>query len=188
LHFDMLEKMLFQSEVYGPDVARILALEGAGQRLMPLVKGGSVSSEARAALTEAGVARLFPEAKSPDAALAGLYLYFGCWDEGHTAADSVESPDGYFWHAIAHRQEPDAENAKYWFGKTGTHPVFARLGMEAVNAGYDARREWDPFAFVDFCETAKRRGPGSREEKVAMRVQLVEWQLLFDYCAKGRTR
>jgi hypothetical protein len=42
---------------------------------------------------------------------------------------------------------------------------------------------WDPFAFIEYCETARNR-PGSREERIAMEIQLAEWQLLFDYCAR----
>ncbi len=40
----------------------------------------------------------------------------------------------------------------------------------------------DPFAFIDFCEQARRR-PGSESEQLALRIQLAEWQILFDYCA-----
>ena len=120
----------------------------------------------------------------PGAVRSGLYLYLGCWDAAHSAADSVEDPNGYFWHGIVHRQEPDAGNAGYWFGKTGKHPVFPRLAGAATEAGYGGGREWDPFAFVEFCESASRK-PGSAEEDLAMQVQLLEWQRLFDYCARG---
>jgi hypothetical protein len=114
-----------------------------------------------------------------------LYLYCGCWDAGHTSADSVENPNGYFWHAIAHRQEPDPGNSAYWFRKTGKHPIFPRLAAEAANSGYRHSSEWDPFAFIEYCEAARRR-LGSPDEHVALAVQLREWQLLFDYCARGQ--
>ena len=130
---------------------------------------------------------LFADARSPQAALAGLCLYFSRWDEAHEAADSAHEPDGYYWHAIVHRQEPDPSNSAYWFRQTGRHPVFVKLREDAVELGYDAVREWDPFRFIDYCESARKR-PQSEEEALAMRVQLVEWQLLFDYCARRRGR
>ena len=57
----------------------------------------------------------FPRARVPEAALSGLYLYFSCWDEAHVIAQDLSSAEGSFWHGIVHRQEPDAENASYWF-------------------------------------------------------------------------
>jgi hypothetical protein len=170
LRFDILEAVEFRPDDYGPDIARILALAGGGQRPMPLVKAGTVSPEACEAVK--GLKSL------PALVRSGLYLYCGCWDAGHTTADSVETPDGYFWHAIAHRQEPDPANAGYWFRKVGKHPIFPRLASEAAAAGYPATREWDPFAFVEFCQAG--------DEQIARRVQLLEWQLLFDHCARGQ--
>lgn len=146
---------------------------------MTLVRGTPVVREAWRARD------LFPEALSPDAALAGLYLYFSRWDEAHEAADGVQNTDGFYWHAIVHRQEPDAWNSGYWFRQTGRHAVFSRLCQEAAASGYDAGREWNPFAFIESCESARKR-PHSDEETLAMRVQLIEWQLLFDHCARGR--
>jgi hypothetical protein len=171
----------FQPEDYGPDIARILALSGGGHRVMPLVKtesGFSVSTAAGEAIKAL--------APLPGSIASGLYLYCGCWDAAHSAADSVEDPNGYFWHAIVHRQEPDSGNAGYWFRKTGAHPIFPKLAAEAGKIGYRAGLKWDPLAFVEFCETAGSRR-SSTEEQVAMQVQLVEWQLLFDYCARGQS-
>jgi hypothetical protein len=172
----MVGKVEFRPEDYGPDIARILDLAGGGKRPMPLVKRESVSSDACNSIEN------LPLQMS---VRSGLYLYCGCWDSGHTAADSVESPDGYFWHGIAHRQEPDPGNAVYWFHKTGRHPIFPKLAAEAAPSGYPVSSEWDPFAFIDYCESARRR-PGSPDEQIAIAVQLLEWQLLFDYCARGK--
>jgi hypothetical protein len=166
--------MEFRPEDYGPDIAHVLTLAGAGKRAMPLLKTEKAPGNAKAAieqLTNASIA-------------AGLYLHCGYWDAGHTAADSVQNPNGYFWHGIAHRQEPDPDNAAYWFRMTGKHAIFPRLAAEAATAGYRVSGEWDPFAFIQFCESARRQA-GSAEEQLAMRVQLLEWQLLFDYCARG---
>lgn len=177
MRFDMLKRMEFRSEDYGPGIARILELAGGGKRPMPLVKVGSVCGQFSEAVKGLPL--------RDGTVLSGLYLYCGCWDDAHSAADSVENPNGYFWHAIAHRQEPDPANAAYWFRMTGKHPIFPRLAAEAQSAGYHASAEWDPFAFVEYCESARQR-PGSADEQLACDVQLLEWQLLFDYCARGR--
>ena len=114
--------------------------------------------------------------------MAGLYSYFSCLDESHKIAQDLDTPEGTFWHGIMHRQEPDAANAAYWFRHLSKHAVFPALRDEARHQRFDMGAEWDPFAFIDFCESARVR-PGSDEEQMAMQVQLAEWQLLFDYCA-----
>lgn len=58
---------------------------------------------------------LFPAARFPQAALAGLLLRAGCWKASHEVAQEIESPEGSYWHGIAHRIEPDSFNAGYWF-------------------------------------------------------------------------
>ena len=172
----MLEMMQFRPEDYGAEIARALGLAAGGDRLMPLVRGGSVAHAAGEAIK--GIERLDASVR------AGLYLRCGCWDAAHEVADSVQNPNGYFWHGIVHRQEPDAGNSAYWFRMTGRHPIFPTLAEEAGAVGYAGSGNWDPFAFIDFCEAARAR-PGSAEEKLAMQVQLLEWQLLFDHCARG---
>ena len=122
--------------------------------------------------------RLFPQARAPEAALSGLYLYFSCFDEAHSLAQDIPTPDGSYWHAIAHRQEPDAANAAYWFRQVGAHPIFPALAQAA-----GLPPPWDPFAFIEQCEHARGQ-PGSEAELRARRIQLLEWQLLFDYCAR----
>ena len=176
LAFRYVRRVEFHPEDYGPHVARILALAGGGTRLMPLVRCGCVACEASDALKDEDV--------NNAAVKAGLYVHCGCWDQAHELADSVHNPNGYFWHGIVHRQEPDAANSAYWFRMTGRHAIFPRLAAEAASAGYGRGTHWDPFAFIDFCETA-RQSPGSAGEKLAERVQLLEWQLLFDHCARS---
>jgi hypothetical protein len=173
--------MPFDPTAYGPDVAAILALDGNGERLMPLAQGTCSSADARAQI-EAHRVGLFCGTRSPDAALAGLYLYFSCLDECHSIAQNVDTADGSFWHGILHRQEPDAGNSSYWFRRVGQHPVFPALRSAAAELGLDFGSRWDPLRFIDYCEQGRRR-PGSDEEKIALAVQRAEWQLLFDYCA-----
>jgi len=113
------------------------------------------------------------------ACAAGLWLRFDFLDESHAISQDLDTVDGSFWHAIMHRREPDAWNAKYWWRRVGPHPVLRALAEQAPALGY---RYTGPFDFVDFCERV--RGSGSAEEETAKRTQQVEWQLLFDHCLK----
>ncbi len=174
--------MSFDPHGFGEDVASILALDGNGERIMPLAMGHCSSERALELLTETSAALLFPRSRAPEAALAGLYLYFSCLDEAHRLAQDIASAEGSFWHGIVHRQEPDPGNAAYWFRRVGAHPIFPALRERALQIGVDFGPQWDPMAFVDLCESA-RRAPGSEEERRALEVQRAEWQFLFDYCA-----
>jgi hypothetical protein len=163
--------MRFDPQAYGPEIAAILAIEGNGGRLMALAEPRCVSEDARARIALA---------KLPGTLRAGLYLYFGCWTDAHEAAQAVNTREGSYWHAIAHRQDPDAANAAYWFGQVGDHPIFGELEKIANDP---ALTPWNSHAFTNLCERA-RRDPGSALERRAMELQRAEWQLLFDYCAK----
>ena len=123
--------------------------------------------------------------------MGGLWLYFSGADECHGIVQDMETPEGRFWHGILHRQEPDPGNAAYWFRATGAHAVFPDLAraaqgvMESYSgASFRPGDPWDPFAFIDFCEQARRQ-PGSPSERAALEIQRLEWQLLFDYCARS---
>ena len=131
----------------------------------------------------AGSRQLFPRSRAPEAALAGLYLYFDYWTEAHETAQEIGTPEGSYWHAIVHRQEPDAWNSGYWFRQTGTHPVLPALRDAAAAIGMAVGTRWNPQAFIEFCERASET-PGSALERQAREVQRAEWQLLFDYCAR----
>jgi hypothetical protein len=175
--------MSFDPQSYGDAVAAILRLDGDGGRLMPLVSPRSGSADARRLIREAGAHQIFPRSRAPEAALAGLYLYFDCWTEAHETAQDIATPEGSYWHAIVHRQEPDAWNSAYWFGQTGAHPIFAPLRDAAAAIGLDVGPRWNPPAFIEICARA-HRSPGSELARQACEVQRAEWQLLFDYCAR----
>ena len=174
-------------------MAEILALDQDGQRLIPLVSGRCSSQEARSLLKKQKPTDLFSHARAPEAALGGLFLYFSCFEECHELVQDVDSSEGSFWHAILHRQEPDAGNAAYWFRHTGTHPIFPSLAQaaEEIVAKYSevefrSGAKWDPFSFIEFSEKARHR-PASTSETAALEIQRAEWQLLFDYCARSRS-
>ena len=179
--------MKFDPTAYGPLAAGILALDGNGERLMPLAEGSCSSAEALARIKTAKPNELFPHSRQPQAALSGLYLYFSCIDLAHEIAQSVNTAEGSYWHGIVHRQETDPDNARYWFRRVGSHPIFADLARSAHELGWvdaAANGQWDPGRFVGFCERA-RREPASPQARVALEIQRAEWQLLFDYCARG---
>lgn len=133
---------------------------------------------------------LFPQARSAEGAVAGNWLFHGDLDRAHKIAQEIETPEGSFWHAIMHRREPDASNSAYWFRRVGKHPLFpalhervAALLADYTDVNFHLKAEWDPFAFIDFYEVARRK-PGSREKALSDAIERIEWELLFDYCAR----
>lgn len=182
----------FDPDSYGSRVADIFSLAGSGDasadrfrpglRPMDLFPRSCASEAARDFLLRADARELFPGARDPESALSGLFLYFSCLTEAHELLHRFATPDGSYWHGIMHRMEGDAYNAGYWFRRVGRHAVFPALHREAGLLGYRQQSsDWDPFAFVGFCEASAR----SRDVDLAKRVQLAEWQLLFDYCASA---
>ncbi len=164
----------FDPAAYGPAVAALLSVP----RLPPLGPGTPSAADRAPVAAWAAAPDFGRPVRDPAAALAcvaGLYLHFDCCDEAHAVAQALETPDRAFWHAILHRREPDAANAKYWFRRVGPHPVIERLAAES---GYST-----PTRFVDVCEQV--RGTGSVAEERARRVQWLEWRLLFDHCARA---
>jgi len=183
-------KLPFDSTAYGSQVAEILALDQNGERLIPLVSSTCTSVEVHLRLRNQTAAKLFPHAFAPQEALAGLWIYFSFSKECHEIVQDLETPEACFWHAILHRQEPDPGNASYWFRRVGSHAIFnvlCRAASDALTsypkAGLYVGDRWDPFSFIAFCDQASKQ-PGSAAEQAALEIQLREWQLLFDFCAR----
>jgi hypothetical protein len=174
---------------YPVAIAALLAPE----RLAPLGPG-TPNDAARPALKNLSIENAFGRPiRDPDMAsccLAGLWLYHDFVDEAHTIAQDIDTPEGSAWHGIVHCREPDFDNAKYWFRRVGKHAIFeplreaaAKLAASATDeaaAFLKTQRAWDPFAFIDLCESAYRGG--GTNEMLCRRIQQLEWQLLFDYC------
>jgi hypothetical protein len=124
----------------------------------------------------------------PASAYAGLLLYLGDWEQAHNVAQGIDSSDGSYWHAIVHRQEPDAGNASYWFRQVGVHPIFPGLRDDAQEilqrypvVTFPLRSAWNPGAFIDLCESGVEQR-GSELEKAAIEIQHAEWRRLFEWC------
>ena len=111
-------------------MAHVLAMDGNGNRLLPLRCVPCTSQEARRALTQKSPREFFPASEEPEAAMAGLLLYFSCFEESHELANSCSTAEGYLWHGILHRLEGDYGNSAYWFRKARAHPVFDELSEQ----------------------------------------------------------
>lgn len=173
---------------YAPAVCEVLARLRWSESRMGLVSPRAVDPEIQTLLRGLKPV-LAGNARCPEGALAGLWLFAGGWQQAHEIAQDLESAEGSYWHAIIHRQEPDAWNAGYWLRRTGVHPIHEALRREAARcaavqagAGWPARVSWDGAAFVEYCEQARKRG-GSEAERLAIEIQHSEWQLLFAWCA-----
>jgi hypothetical protein len=146
------------------------------------------------ALSEPAVAAMFPSVPHPLrlAMAAGLLQVHDFWDASHEAAqhadDRGERGTSAYWHGIAHRREPDAANAAYWFRRVGRHGVFVPLaetarplfeaeGLASVAAQLMPNDAWNASAMIQLCTTAK---PGTQEERLARRIQRLEMWLLLE--------
>jgi hypothetical protein len=180
--------MEFQSALFGSEVQAILGADGDGLRPIPLLGADGARIPVPDSLRSAKVS-IFPAgAPHPEAALAGLWMYFGRFHEAHTIAQDIPSVEGSYWHAMLHRQEPDNWNAKYWLRRVDVHPIHHELAELAAElpavqeSGLRLPDHWDPMAFADlFDRSASDRNHRHRQAVEA--IQLCEWQLLFRYCA-----
>ena len=157
---------------------------------------GTPDASTQAALDQLTPEVAFAHAKIADydmaaCSIAGVWLLHDFLDESHKLSQDIDTPSGSFWHAIMHRREGDFGNAKYWFRRVGRHPVFDSLGQRAAEMAAERgdvkivekltpHGQWDPFAFVHFCEAAVRSRTDSRN--LCIDIQQAEWELLFDYC------
>jgi hypothetical protein len=157
---------------------------------------GTPQESARDSLAELSPQALFAPHDVHDAdmaacCIAGLWLRFDFLDESHRVSQSIDTPDGSYWHALMHRREPDYANAKYWLRRTGAHPVHVRLAEAAGDLAREARPDppaafltqqtaWNALRFADLCEEALDGSPPLHT--LCRRIQQAEWELMFDHC------
>jgi hypothetical protein len=160
---------------------------------LPLVQARPPRPRLARVLSEPAWAEVFPRAARPSrlAMAAGLLQIHDFWDASHEAAqeadDLGERESSAYWHGIAHRREPDAGNAAYWFRRVGRHPVFSPLA-EAARPLLDQHGDsalasrlvsggWNAMAMIDLCTQAR---PGTPGEALARRLQRLEIWLLLE--------
>src|SRR4051812_18230444 len=85
-------------------VTQILAVRERSP--LPLEQSGEVLPEA-ASVEGLSSKVLFPNARYAAASHAGLLLLLRCWDKSHQISQNLSSAEGSYWHALAHRIEPD---------------------------------------------------------------------------------
>jgi hypothetical protein len=185
------------SELAAPDLLASLAFAALGDddALGPgLIQQSPPRPKLRTALEEPALAKLLPGSSRPArlALAAGLLQIHDFWDSSHQAAQAAddlgERRFSAYWHGIAHRREPDAGNAAYWFRTVGRHaisgplaqaarPILELHGDDRWTARLVGRDAWDCLAMIDLCTGAR---PGSDQELLARRLQRLEMQLLLD--------
>lgn len=185
------------SELAAADLLASLAFAALGgdDALGPaLVQQTPPRPKLKTILEEPAIALLLPGSSRPArlALTAGLLQIHDFWDSSHEAAQSAddlgERRFSAYWHGIAHRREPDAGNAAYWFRRVGRHaisgplaqaarPILERHGDNHWTPRLVGGEAWDFQAMVDLCTGAQ---PGSDQEILARRLQRLEMQLLLD--------
>jgi hypothetical protein len=179
------------------DVVAALAFDALGgddSLGLPLVQAKPRSPRLLRVLSEPAWAAVFPGVanRSRLALAAGLLQVYDFWDASHEAAqqadDLGERDFSAYWHGIAHRREPDASNAAYWFRRVSRHPLFTPLasaarplldqdGDASLTERLIAGGAWNPSTMIDLCTKVE---PGTPRETLARRLQRLEMWLLLE--------
>lgn len=177
---------------FGAPVRRLVdeALDEERRRTLAFAAPDAAAKPRIAAVTEhdLGGGRPVRDSAALVAVRAGLWLLFDHRDEAHTLAQDLETAEGSYWHAIVHRREPDAGNARHWFARVGSHPIFPELLADARALAGDrppvalrgllADERWRPERFVAL--TTSERDPDV--VAILLAIQRREWALLFEHC------
>jgi hypothetical protein len=172
------------------DLVAAIAFDALEPDGPPLVQGKPRRPKLLPALGEQGIPSLYPQASRSSrlALAAGLLQIHDFWDASHEAAqqadDLGERAVSAYWHGIAHRREPDAGNASYWFRRVGPHPLFPVLAEQArplLDPSLADRLlpggRWDPYAFLTF---ANPRQTDAATISLARALQRLEMRFLLE--------
>ena len=186
---------------YTPAIAEVIEKLEAGNPLPTLVPQKAWSTELTDALESTSLDKLFQgeslkNTTFGEAIKSGLLLWNDALDESHTISQGLENQTGSYWHGIMHRREPDYSNAKYWFGRVGTHPIFPQLRERAITISketssssdaltriaqtIEASENWEAYQFIDWCQ-ASENGDDADVTRFLQQVQAEEIKLLLAY-------
>lgn len=138
---------------------------------------------------DAAISTLKLPSDRKDLIRALLLLWHDHLEAAHLLAQSIDNPDGAFVHGIMHRREPDYGNAAYWLRHVGEHQTFLeiarRVGSEVNDAGLKARLiakgNWNPFGFIDACQSVAGKSDAQRESDFLRQAQKHETEALLLY-------
>lgn len=146
--------------------------------------------EAKTLLTQ-NLQALLPKAQHPQAALAGILLFGGCWSESHELVQNLSDIEGSYWHAILHRMEPDFFNSQYWFRQVNGHSIFEELHRSAADilaqsgpSQWRLNETWSPLQLNRWIEATETSLPQFRE--LATSLHTLEARLLLAWCCQSR--
>jgi pimeloyl-ACP methyl ester carboxylesterase len=119
---------------------------------------------------------------------AGLLQIHDFWDASHEAAQAAddlgEADVSAYWQGIAHRREPDAGNATYWFRRVGPSavfpviadlagPVLAEWGDPKLTERLLSGGRWNPFAFIELCSSARHATDLAHLARAIQRLEML---------------
>ena len=184
-------------DLVSPAARHVLKIDAdrAYTRLVPDREGSSEARDALELIKPLSVTAAPPaNIEEAKAVVAGLWLWHDFLDISHTISQSIETPTGSFWHAIMHRREGDFSNAKYWYRRVGSHAalktIAARINVLTESLPADktlfrlTANGFDPNALVDLAE-AVHRSPEHPHHGLAVSIQQLEWQTLFETCVRS---
>jgi hypothetical protein len=163
-----------------PHIANVLSTHGSASGLIPAELASLIEQSPMQSLGEgpdfAELRKWINQHSRSTAPLVrcGLWLLCGDLNASHEISQTVETPDGSFWHGIMHRREGDFWNSKYWFRRVGKHPALAALAATPYG---DAQK------FVDRCEAVS--GSDHAAQANLMELQWREWQELFAHTVQA---
>ena len=186
---------------YTPAIAEVIEKLEAGNPLPTLVPQKAWSTELTEALASKSLDELFhgesvKNTTFGDAIKSGLLLWNDALDESHNISQGLANQTGSYWHGIMHRREPDYSNAKYWFGRVGTHPIFPQIRERALAIAnetpdpsdalariaqtIETEEQWDAYQFIDWCQAAESEAADDVTHFL-QQVQAEEIKLLLAY-------